>query len=95
MEFLKKIGVIGLLVFSISGYAADHTALTWYGHAAFKIQTPAGKILVIDPWLTNPANKTGTDDLAKLDKVDLILITHGHADHVGNSIEIAKKLAQG
>jgi L-ascorbate metabolism protein UlaG (beta-lactamase superfamily) len=72
-------------------FAAGKTELTWYGHAAFKIKTPNGKILLIDPWITNPSNKNGKDDLAKLDKVDLILITHGHSDHVGNSVEIAKK----
>ena len=72
-------------------FAAGKTELTWYGHAAFKLKTPNGKILLIDPWITNPSNKNGKDDLAKLDKADLILITHGHADHVGNSIEIAKR----
>ncbi len=82
------------LTFSLiapTSFAADKTELTWYGHAAFKLKTPTGKILLIDPWLMNPANKNGKDDLAKLDKADLILITHGHADHVGNSIDIAKK----
>lgn len=77
--------------FAAAAGAAEKSELTWYGHAAFKLRTPSGKILLIDPWLTNPANKNGKDDLAKLDKVDLILITHGHADHVGNSVDIAKK----
>ena len=71
--------------------ASGKTELTWYGHAAFKVKTPTGKIILIDPWIANPANKNAKDDLAKMDKVDLILITHGHADHVGNSVEIAKR----
>lgn len=74
-----------------AAFATNKTELTWFGHSAFKLKTPGGKILLIDPWITNPFNKNGKDDLAKLDKVDLILVTHGHADHVGNSVEIAKK----
>lgn len=71
--------------------AAGKTELTWYGHAAFKITTPNGKVLLLDPWITNPANKHGKEDLANIHKADLILITHGHFDHVGNSVEIAKR----
>jgi len=77
------------LLFPVAVFAA--TDLAWYGHAAFKLTTPNGKVLLIDPWIVNPANKNGKEDLAKLDKVDLILITHGHFDHVGNAVEIAKK----
>jgi L-ascorbate metabolism protein UlaG (beta-lactamase superfamily) len=67
------------------------TQLTWYGHAAFKIETATGKILLIDPWLTNPAFPGGKDELISLDRVDLILLTHGHSDHVGNAVEIGKR----
>ena len=67
------------------------TRLTWYGHAAFKIKTAAGKILPIDPWITNPAFAGGKDELASLDHVDLIFLTHGHGDHVGNTVEIGKR----
>src|ERR1022692_3025051 len=63
------------------------TQLTWYGQSAFKIVTPTGKILLIDPWITNPKNENAKDDLAKLDKVDLIFVTHGHGDHVGDAVE--------
>lgn len=78
-----------LLLLPLTGFAASE--LTWYGHAAFKLTTPNGKVLLIDPWIANPANKNGKEDLAKLDKADLILITHGHFDHVGNAVEIARK----
>jgi L-ascorbate metabolism protein UlaG (beta-lactamase superfamily) len=68
-----------------------HTQLTWYGHSAFKIITLAGNILLIDPWITNPKNAKGKGDLEKLNRVDLILLTHGHGDHVGNTVEIGKR----
>lgn len=67
------------------------TKIRWFGHAAFEIVTPSGKVLLIDPWITNPANPKGKEDVAALGKVDYILITHGHFDHVGDAITIAKK----
>jgi len=67
------------------------TQLTWYGHAGFKIKTVTGKILLIDPWVTNPVFARGKDELTRLDRVDLILLTHGHSDHVGNAVEIGKR----
>lgn len=78
-------------VFSSSAQPALNTQLQWYGQSAFKLTTPSGKVLLIDPWLTNPVNPTGKADLAKLDRVDLILITHGHFDHVGDAATIAQK----
>ena len=85
-----------MIAFIVSILAASHvnaapTQLTWYGHSAFKITTPSGKILLLDPWITNPANKNGAADLAGITKADFILITHGHFDHVGDSVAIAKK----
>jgi len=67
------------------------TQLTWYGHAAFKIKTATGKILLIDPWITNPVFTSGKNELARLHHVDLIFLTHGHGDHVGNTVEIGKR----
>lgn len=70
--------------------AAGKTEITWFGHSAYKITTPSGKVLVIDPWITNPRNEKGIENLSGLQKVDLILVTHGHGDHIGNAVEIAK-----
>lgn len=63
--------------------------ITWYGHDAFKFVSPNGKVILIDPWLDNPLAPKGA--LESIDKVDLILVTHGHGDHLGNTVEIAKK----
>lgn len=79
-------------VFSISVWImASQTQVTWFGQSAFKIVTPAGNVLLIDPWLQNPKNPNGKEDLANLKRVDLIFLTHGHSDHVGESVDIAKK----
>ncbi|HEY0405501.1 MAG TPA: metal-dependent hydrolase [Pyrinomonadaceae bacterium] len=83
-----------LTVGSVYQVSAQETKVKWFGHAAFSITTPGGKVLLIDPWLRNPSNpevKNGKDPLASLSKVDYILLTHGHRDHVGDAVEIAKK----
>jgi len=80
-----------LSLLTASAVKAAPTQLTWYGHSAFKITTPSGKVVLLDPWITNPANKNGAADLAGITQADLILITHGHFDHVGDSVAIATK----
>ena len=64
------------------------TAVTWLGHAAFRIDTPGGKRIYVDPWLENP--KCPENERAP-ERVDLIALTHGHNDHVGQTLDLAQR----
>lgn len=64
--------------------------ITWLGHATFRLETPGGKTVLIDPWVTG--NPKCPDKEKSPSKVDVILCTHGHGDHIGDAVEIAKKL---
>lgn len=63
-------------------------AITWLGHATFIITTPGGKRIVTDPWLEG--NPMCPRDRQKIDKADLILLTHGHSDHSGSVVQVAR-----
>jgi L-ascorbate metabolism protein UlaG (beta-lactamase superfamily) len=64
----------------------------WLGQSATRITTPSGKVIVIDPYLTkNPKTPDQYKNLDALGKVDLILVTHAHGDHLGDAPELAKK----
>jgi L-ascorbate metabolism protein UlaG (beta-lactamase superfamily) len=62
-------------------------ALTWLGHSTFVLETPGGTRVLFDPWVTgNPATPEGAADPGR---VDLILVSHGHADHTGDLARLA------
>ena len=63
--------------------------LTWLGHATFKITTPSGKVILVDPWIDG--NPVCPKAAKKMTRVDTVLITHGHGDHIGDAVKIAKK----
>jgi L-ascorbate metabolism protein UlaG (beta-lactamase superfamily) len=63
--------------------------LTWLGHATFRIETPAGKTLLVDPWVMG--NPMCPESEKKVKKVDVMLCTHGHFDHIGDAVAIAKE----
>jgi L-ascorbate metabolism protein UlaG (beta-lactamase superfamily) len=65
------------------------TQLTWLGHASFRIETSAGTRVYVDPWLSGP---TCPDTERTPDRIDLIAITHGHADHVGDAVALNRRL---
>jgi L-ascorbate metabolism protein UlaG (beta-lactamase superfamily) len=65
------------------------TTLTWLGHAAFRVDTAAGKRIYIDPFLNG--NPTCPENEQTPERVDAIALTHGHGDHVGDTVELAKR----
>jgi len=69
--------------------ARTHLSLIWLGHSAFLMESPSGKKVLIDPWLSNPKAPADAKDITG---VDLILVTHGHSDHVGNTVQLAKEM---
>ena len=97
----KQLIVLGsALIIGLALFAPNLTLLAqsgkaevlWLGQAAFRITTPGGKVVVIDPFLVNnPKTPPEYKSLDKLGKVDLILVTHGHGDHVGDVKELAAK----
>jgi L-ascorbate metabolism protein UlaG (beta-lactamase superfamily) len=68
------------------------TELLWLGQASFRITSPGGKVIMVDPWITGGTRTPAPykTDLAALGKVDLLLVTHAHADHLGDAPALAK-----
>ena len=91
---MKKIvtflGLFALLlsITAIMAEGAVDVKITWLGHAAFKIEG-AGKTIYVDPFITN--NPMAAIKVEDIDKADYIFVTHGHFDHTGDTVEIAKK----
>ena len=63
--------------------------LTYMGHSTFKIKSPGGKVLIVDPWVMN--NPACPEDMKEVQSVDIIAITHAHFDHIGDAVEIGRK----
>jgi L-ascorbate metabolism protein UlaG (beta-lactamase superfamily) len=63
-------------------------SLTWLGHAAFRIESDRGKVIYVDPFLTgNPKLPEGEESP---EQVDIIAVTHGHSDHVGDTVALSQ-----
>jgi len=93
MLHLKSVrtALLALVLLAVGmSVAQAATKVHWYGQAAFRIETPSGGVILIDPWLKVPTNPD-KESIAKLGRVDYILITHAHWDHIGDAVEIAKK----
>jgi L-ascorbate metabolism protein UlaG (beta-lactamase superfamily) len=78
-------------VSAASPAAAGKVTVQWLGQSAFKITSASGKVIVVDPYLTaNPKTPPAYKNLAALGKVDLILVTHAHTDHMLDAPALSK-----
>ncbi len=68
--------------------ATKRLSITWLGHSTFILTSPGGKRIVTDPWLEG--NPSCPASMKKIDKADLILISHGHFDHAGDAVTVAR-----
>src|SRR6188474_1951416 len=71
---------------------------TWFGHSCVELRTPGDKVMLFDPWFSNPTSPRAPADLARC---DVMLVSHGHFDHLGseprhvseaNALTIARRL---
>src|SRR5262249_59449753 len=63
-------------------------AVPGLGQASFRVDSPGGKRIYVDPWLSNPKCP---DSEKEPERVDVVALTHGHSDHVGETVELSKK----
>jgi L-ascorbate metabolism protein UlaG (beta-lactamase superfamily) len=92
LGILNIFPLLSLALFSPSLSAAEigkEVKITYLGHSAFKLVSPQGVVLLIDPYLSN--NPKTPSNQKEVDKADLILATHGHGDHLGDTVAIAQK----
>jgi L-ascorbate metabolism protein UlaG (beta-lactamase superfamily) len=96
----RILAFLGIALLLLAGCAATapsapaasggKSELLWLGHSAFRLTTPSGKVIVIDPFLRpNTSTPAEYKDLARLGHVDLILVTHGHFDHIADAPALA------
>ena len=96
-HFIKSIAGLAaaaLLVTTanVASQPMGKTELLWLGQASFKLTTPGGKTIIIDPWITGGSKAPAEfkADLSKLGKVDAVFVTHAHGDHIGDAPAISK-----
>ena len=63
-------------------------SFTWLGHSTFLFRSPGGKTILVEPWVAS--NPACPESAKKMGALDLILITHGHSDHAGDAVSIAR-----
>ena len=86
--------LLGTVLALVTAWAQAQPAparLQWLGQSAFRITSPAGKVIVTDPWLkANPLTPPEFKNLEALGKIDVLLVSHGHTDHVADAPELSR-----
>ncbi len=92
LNLLRTLLAAASLLLALPALAQDpKIKVQWLGQAAFRITTLSGKVIVIDPWLTtNPKTPEAFRKLDALGKVDLVLVSHGHFDHIADAPALAR-----
>jgi L-ascorbate metabolism protein UlaG (beta-lactamase superfamily) len=67
---------------------SGETTITWWGHACVEVTTPGGRTVLFDPWFGNPLSPRSADTVPRC---DLMLVTHGHGDHLGDALSIGSR----
>ena len=102
MDTLRRAGLRGLAILvalaavlavasvpsATPAHAQGAVTLEWFGWSHFRLTSVNGKVILLNPWLTNPDTTMSLDDLSN---VDLILPADGHPDETGQTVEIAQK----
>ncbi|MGI8928464.1 MAG: metal-dependent hydrolase [Candidatus Limnocylindrales bacterium] len=60
----------------------EEATFTWFGHSCIELRTPGGRSVLIDPWFGNPTSPRSADDVTQC---DVMLVSHGHFDHIGSA----------
>ena len=89
----RRAGTFAALVASFlmalpAAAVAEGVTLEWLTWSFFRITSPTGKVILTNPWATNPDSKVTLDDI---DRADIILVPTGHGDEVGETVEFARK----
>lgn len=90
MSILRSILIGAALAFFAASISAAQVEVLWLGHGTVRITSTTGKVILVDPFIKqNPKVPSKYKDLTAIGKVDAILVTHGHIDHVADLAELA------
>lgn len=90
IRLLFSVSLFALLAFDLAAQTVT-PQLQWLGQSVFCITSPKGKVILTDPWLkANPLTPPEFKNLQAIGKIDVLLVSHGHTDHVADAPELAK-----